>query len=310
MDRKALKLLWISTGLGAGIAVVITLIAAAEAIPRWSVVVLVILGSLFFHAAAIGLGWAKMEPTNMKSAVLLGIIWIGMVALGFAVWPKDHSAKVTGAIKTRIVGRLYVQVVAPPPGQTVNATPSFQEIFYEWSISLRADRQSLASLKVDYLQENDIFRVEPEGALVERVPESPLGFRSFRASKPSHYALIIKSDDLGETQPLVITIRRSITIPLVNSDLIKLAYVRSATSKIEQPTYDVEADVDRLKLQAKTIAEWKYPPLTTPLPIRSPGTVPTGVMQSALEVWCKNEECKEMIMGNLVVEWSRVAPQQ
>ncbi len=308
MDSEALKLLWISTAVGAGIAVVITLIAAAEAIPKWSVVVLVILGCLFFHGAAIGLGWAKLQPTNIKSAILLGIIWVGMTALGFAVWPKDGTGRIKAIIKTRVVGRLYARVVTPPPGQTVDATFSFQEVFYEWSVSLSADGHSVASLKADYLQENDIFRVEPEGATTERVPESPLGFKTFGTSKPSHYALIVKSDDLTETQSLTVTIRRSITAALVDSDLIKLAYVRSATSKVEQSTYDTKADVERLKRQAKTIAEWKYPPQTTPLPIHPPGDVPAGVMQSAVEVWCKDEECKQMTMGNLVAEWNRVVP--
>jgi hypothetical protein len=221
---------------------------------------------------------------------------------------KEQKPTVTVRINSRIVGNLYTRVVAPPPGQTVNGLPSFQEIFYEWSVTLTADRQSVASLKVDNIQENDIYRVEPEGATTEKVPETPLGFKTSGASKPSHYALMVKSDDLTESQSLTVTIRRPITTVLVDSDLITLAYVRSATSKVAQSISDEKVTVERLKRQAKVIAEWKYPPQTTPLPIHPPGEIPQGVMQSSLEVWCKDEECKEMIMGGLVAEWNKVSP--
>ncbi len=275
----------------------------------------------FLLAAADAIGGIAMWGTKSTLPVWasnLAVIFmsgaIGFLALqslryvGKKREQKERKPTVTAKISSRVVGRLYTRVVAPPPGQTVNATPSFQEIFYEWNVSLTADRQSVASLKVDYLQESDIFRVEPEGATTERVPESPLSFKSFKASKPSHYALLVKSDDLSENQNLTVVVRRSITTALVDSDLIKLAYVRSPTSKIEQATCDMKADVERLKRQAKTIAEWKYPPHTTPLPIHAPGDVPVGVMQSVVELWCRDEDCKEMTMGNLVSEWNRVTP--
>jgi hypothetical protein len=254
---------------------------------------------------------------------VLKIDWIrrtglGMAIIGLSIFvaqsilllqqPKGEKPNVKAIIHSRIVGRLYARTAAPPPGETVNVNFSFQEIFYEWSVSLIADRQSVASLKVDNLQQGDVFRVEPEGATTEKVPETALGFRSAKTDRPDYYALIVKVDDLTETQPLVVTVRRSITAPLVESDLIKIAYVRSATSNIEHSPYDVAVEVERLKRQAQTIAEWKHPPRTTPLPIHPPGNVSLGDMQSAVEVWCEGDDCKKMTMGNLVARWNRVSP--
>jgi hypothetical protein len=228
-----------------------------------------------------------------------------------AVGPRQRSRlapAIESTIETRIIGCLHARAPAPPQGQTAIANFSFQEIFYEWTVTVKANRQAVASLKADYLQESDIFRVEPEGATAERVPESPLEFKTSDGSKPAHYALIVKSDDLSETQSLTVTIRRPINAPLADSDLIKLAYIRSPTGKIKQSDYDTNADVDRLKRQAKTIAEWKHAPRTTPLPIHPPGDVPLGAIDSAVEVWCKDEECKELMVGNLVANWNRFVP--
>jgi hypothetical protein len=85
MDSEAHKLLWIATALGAGVAVIITLIAAADAIPRWSIASLVILGSICFGGAVIGLEWAHF-PLKLKDLLIFAAIWIGMSLLGWAVW--------------------------------------------------------------------------------------------------------------------------------------------------------------------------------------------------------------------------------
>jgi len=73
------------------VAVIITLVATVGAIPRWSVIVLVILGSLFFSATALGLNWAKLRPLNFKSLGLFVIIWVFVGVLGFVVWPKENT---------------------------------------------------------------------------------------------------------------------------------------------------------------------------------------------------------------------------
>lgn len=208
-----------------------------------------------------------------------------------------------------IVGHIYMRTVAPRQSGTANASPSFQEIFYEWTVKLTADRSSVASLKVDSLQENDIYRVEPEGADVQRISESPLEFKnSADESRYKHFALIVKCDDVSDLQPLVVTIRRSILLAPEESDLIKLDYVRSSTSGISQTqVQDQDTVLRQLKFQTSVITRWKYPPRTTQLLIHRPGRVPHGVLQAELDMRCKDVECQQLVASNLVGKWNRAA---
>src|ERR1700680_3728890 len=105
MDSEAIRLLWIGTALGAGIAVVVTLIAAADSIPRWSVTVLVILGALFFSGSVIGLGWARLtrKGLTIRDIAIFAAIWLVMILLGWKVWP---SARVEEGIKGELITAL------------------------------------------------------------------------------------------------------------------------------------------------------------------------------------------------------------
>lgn len=272
----------------------------------------------FVGAAADAVGFIVWQAPNMDSNTTWRAVFVFVVVGMIGVLAdqslkyvdrkkeqKEHRPTVTAGINSRMVACLYARAVDPGPGQTINIPFSFQEIFYEWSTSVSADRLSKASLKVDALREDDIYRVEPEGAVVKRVPESALGFKNLTA-KPDYYALMINTDDLNDSQPLTVTVRRSTTIPLTESELIRLAYVRSSTSKVINPKFDAAADVERLKRQGKIIAKWKHAPRTEPLPIHSPGEVPSGWIQSSIEMWCKDESCQEMVIGNLVARWNRV----
>ena len=88
MEKKSLRLPWSFAAIGAGVAVVIRLIAAG-AIADWSLVALVILGALFFSGAIIGLGWTETAPTKIgrviKAVFLFVLIWGGMAWLGISV---------------------------------------------------------------------------------------------------------------------------------------------------------------------------------------------------------------------------------
>ena len=272
----------------------------------------------FLGAAADAIGFMVWQTSQMQinSTLRTIFVFVGVGAIGVLAdqslkyvnrkrEQKDKRQKIIATINTRIVGRLHARTPAPPPGHTVNVNFAFQEVFYEYGVTLTANGPSVASLKIDYLQPNDIYRVEPESAMAERVAETALGFK-IPSAKASHFALIVRADDLTETQPLTVTIRRSITSLPVDSDLVKLSYVRSSTSTVEQAQYDLAGDVTRLKHQAKVISEWKYPPREGPLPIHPPGELPRGWMESILEASCKNEDCTQLTMSNLVAQWNRI----
>lgn len=244
--------------------------------------------------------WENYEPVSSTIPLPVSLEPIVSHSKG------NSPSLVTASIKTRIVSQLYAQAAAPPPGQTANIPLSFQELFYEWSVVLTAGHQAAASLKVDHLQRNDTFRVNPEGAKTDIVEETPLGFKTLGTNKPDHYALLVKADDLSQTQPLIVTVRRSIAVPLVDSDLVGLAYVRSASSAVQEPTYDVKADIERLNRQLAIISGWHYGPNLLPVaahPLEGP---PAGAMRTTLETSCIDESCKRLNMGNLVAEWNRV----
>ncbi|HVS89840.1 MAG TPA: hypothetical protein VHF01_16670 [Candidatus Acidoferrum sp.] len=75
-------------------AVIIALLAAAPgSIPKWSVVILVLLGGLFFSVGVVGHEWVKRPHTIRDAAVMVGVftlIWGAMIASGRAIWPRDQ----------------------------------------------------------------------------------------------------------------------------------------------------------------------------------------------------------------------------
>lgn len=89
MDNETIKVIWIGTGLAAGVGSVIALIAAPNDIPRWSVFALSLFGSASFSLSWYVFGWATSSP--VKFVLLHGCTWLLMALLGAAVWPKDKA---------------------------------------------------------------------------------------------------------------------------------------------------------------------------------------------------------------------------
>jgi hypothetical protein len=111
VDTEPLRALWIASAVGGGIAVVITLIAAAGAIPKWSVIALVLLGIVFFYGAAVGLHLVNLWPIGVKSAVVFGLIAIGMTIFGLAAFPKEKiEAPLLPDLKWDFTGIQFSQV--------------------------------------------------------------------------------------------------------------------------------------------------------------------------------------------------------
>jgi hypothetical protein len=89
IDKKSLKLLWLSLFWGIGAAVLVTLIAEAGSIARGRVLVLVVLGALFFSIAVYIHGWLK----SWTKAILLFVgIWGGLFTIGWEALPQPKVA--------------------------------------------------------------------------------------------------------------------------------------------------------------------------------------------------------------------------
>jgi hypothetical protein len=89
IDKKSLKLLWLSIFWGSGAAILVTLIAGAGAIMRGRVLVLVVLGALFFSIAVYIHGWTKSRP---KAILLFVFVWGTMLAIGWETLPQPKVA--------------------------------------------------------------------------------------------------------------------------------------------------------------------------------------------------------------------------
>lgn len=89
MDKETLNVIWIGTGLAAGVGSVIALIAAPNDIPKWSVCALGFFGSASFSLSWYVFGWAKGSP--VKLVLLHGCTWLLVALLGAVVWPKEKA---------------------------------------------------------------------------------------------------------------------------------------------------------------------------------------------------------------------------
>jgi len=93
MDSATFRVFWIGTCAATGLAVVIALLSTVGTLPRWSLICLVTLGGFSFSFTAVGLGWASLYPTNLKSVIILCGIWIVMGIFGFVSWPRVDKTK-------------------------------------------------------------------------------------------------------------------------------------------------------------------------------------------------------------------------
>jgi hypothetical protein len=91
IDKKSLKLLWLSLFWGSGAAVLVTLIAGAGSIARGRVIVLVVLGAVFFSIAVYIHGWTK---SSTKAILLFVGIWGGLFVIGWDALPQPKAVAV------------------------------------------------------------------------------------------------------------------------------------------------------------------------------------------------------------------------
>lgn len=88
LERK--KELWVGVCLGAGTSVLVALLTGGGCIPRFSIVILVVLGSIFFIGAFVGLGLmgGRLRPIFLSAAVC-----IVMIAVGRSVWTVGQTVR-------------------------------------------------------------------------------------------------------------------------------------------------------------------------------------------------------------------------
>jgi hypothetical protein len=187
------ELLWLGTALASGIGVIVTLIAGAGAIARGGVVVLCVMGSIFFVSTAIGLDWIKINrPLPIKTYAVSALVILCMSALGWYAWPtvtneqkqldriekslEEHGAHI---YRSRIKPALEIVLNGVPTGKYVwmmAGKPIVMNIYFKNSGSISADLEQptcsrayisslnpISATKTEWSAELSKFQAEFEG---------------------------------------------------------------------------------------------------------------------------------------------------
>jgi hypothetical protein len=136
LSKQQKHVFWLDIEIGAAVSAIIALVAASG-IPRWSVVMLVVLGGLCASKAVSDLGWLKAPVpigTPVRAIVILFLIWGGLSALGYVEWPTVSA--LTGHLKPR--GKFPVDTLSSDkPAIPVHVGPNGATI--RWGLGARTD---------------------------------------------------------------------------------------------------------------------------------------------------------------------------
>lgn len=252
--------------------------------------------------------------------IVFGLVGIGLVQLLWLVESKQDSSQASiqatyhlvPSIQSRIVSRLYAREnILDDPNASRTHYFLFQELFYEWELTLSADKSiERVSGQIDHLKEGDRFRVVPEDTkLSPLLPKWFSGFIEPARKKPDYFARTFEVK-IAPKMAVTITIRRPLMRPLISEgEIINISDIRSLECCIELPrNIDVKAEVRRLSLQATTLAQWLYSPRQNGigLPIHAdPGDVTPDEIQITVEAWCQTDFCNDLTMSKMEVHMGR-----
>ena len=116
-------------------------------------------------------------------------------SFGFIYLPKFiallHPTVVSCTLESSIRSRLYSRKdinVIPAPGTSVGVGFDFQELFYQWSLTLKASQAvEEVDLRIDWLQPMDRISLIPEDDVLSEL--QPMWFSGFPEPKrkPDYY---------------------------------------------------------------------------------------------------------------------------
>lgn len=280
---------------------------AGVRMPNWvtwpgiSIGVLLIVWAIFFERFSCG-------------PALVMIVGLSIFVGGIA-WQKNEKSqamyRIVPIIQSRIISRLYARRnIQAAPNASMTIDFSFQELFYEWKLTLSADKTiKRVSGRIDHLTESDRVRVVPEDVkLSPLLPKWYSGFAEPARKKPDYFAQTFEVE-IAPKLPVTITIRRPLLRPLVSEgDIIRISDIRSLECRVEPVTADVKIEASRLSRQAVVLAQWVYSLAQKGMgvPIRTdPGDVAPEEIQATVEAWCQTDSCEGLTMSQMEVHMGR-----
>lgn len=208
-------------------------------------------------------------------------------------------------VKSDIVSRIFFRDTFEKGEQILE--PEFQELFYEWNLSISSDNPvNDVFLKLDHVGVDDRLSVTPtHGKVSHLLPLWLSGFPEPHRNKPDYFFRTIEFDQLDPMKPkATIKIRRPLSKPLLISpqDIIRIGEATATNCTVSIDNIDFNGEAGRLEKLANTLAGNIYRMNSSGrgVSIRSdPGDLIESEVQATVEMRCKNLSCEEMTANQL-----------
>jgi hypothetical protein len=238
-------------------------------------------------------------------------------------WAMEAPCGLSVAITTEMIARVYAREKLPETGETINARPFIQELFYEWTLSLKPNR-TVSDVEVDLRygrgkedeMSSDHLRSVPIGVILDPKPGWMSGFDE-PAQRPDYYTRSIHIAKLERNRRAKVIIRHSIKFikgmtNFVASDFERSFNLSVPTCRFNKPILTID-NKRFLSLMRRgfALAQWKYFGLSGPdLPVKLNPDDPLPPLEpneaeSTFEMRCKDDTCKKATISQLEVRVQR-----
>jgi hypothetical protein len=254
--------------------------------------------------------WRLFCPEHRRQPIAWLVFLVFTVVAGFssiksAWWPPSwrSSCTVEGTISADVLSRLYFRGSIDPELKEQTLSPTSQELFYEWQISLVAsDTAHDVAFELHHLENDDRVSLRPStaGTLSDPAPWWYSGFPEPQRQKPDHFVRKVALTVMASS-PTSVLIRRALPEPTIApNDLISIENATSAECSISLQAPSVSAEY--LQARALRLSKNLYQSGGTDhiVPLEpDPGDVGPTEMQGTVEVRCNEQSCDTMVAGQL-----------
>ena len=215
-------------------------------------------------------------------------------------------------ISSEVVSRIYFRQPIPTTGESTNAIPYLQELFYDWHLML-VPSCNISGLTVRIIDQElfdgERVKVSPPNATVtEAEPEWLSGFAEPRI--PDFYVRTVGVSGLAKNQNMAIVIRRPFEFQLGNNEITLDPAFVNRTVEIFTGSFensfkpDSDKEIIRIGDQFSALVQRVWPGTAGPLrivlnPDEAHPPPAEGQIETTLEVRCKDEGCLEFLLGQM-----------
>jgi TIR domain len=227
------------------------------------------------------------------AAGLAALVFLFITGGMWYFWPRAKlcfSPSISSQIVSRIHGRDSDDKLLQQ--RQLNLEPQFQELFYEWTLTIKA-RENISNilLEIAHAADNDLISTIPDDSNISLLkPRWMSGFQEPTRVLPDFFVRTISIDHLGEDQAGSVVLRRPmVRLSISPNEIIKLASLQATNCFVQVPDDDATKASERLTKQAIAFSKERFgasAPLTG-LPIgRDLGDLQPGQIEGSMEaIW-------------------------